>query len=123
VIVTPPPAVTASTSVPPTTRPATPAPVVVTAAANGSTVGVRLGQQVVVTLSSGERWAEPVSGDDAVLHRLSGSADAATGSATATFSAVAAGTAKVTSSRRCLPKPGQVCAQYVALWSVTVVVR
>jgi hypothetical protein len=46
-----------------------------------------------------------------------------TGDATATFSAVAAGAAKVTSEHRCLPKPGQVCPQYVAVWSVTVVVR
>jgi hypothetical protein len=105
---------------PSATRP--PAPAVLIAGANGTTIRLVRGQQVDVTLSSGELWSDPVSTVDAVLHRVSAAVDATTGDATATFSAVATGTARVTSEHRCLPKPGQACAQYIALWSVTVTV-
>jgi hypothetical protein len=123
---TSPPATTAPATAPTTTRPTTtvaaPATLHITQADNGRTLSVPLGGTVTVTLASGELWSQPVSSDSAVLRRTSGSVNASTGDATATFSAGARGAAKITSDHRCLPQPGAACAMYIALWSVSVTV-
>jgi hypothetical protein len=122
-----PPATVPATTGPPATSHATttttaPAGVQLDAADNDQTVSVPPGGTVTVDLSSGELWSEPASSDSAVLNRTSGGVDASTGDATATFSAVGKGVAKITATHRCLPRPGMACAMYVALWSATVTV-
>jgi hypothetical protein len=114
--ITPAPATTAA----PTTS-AAPATVHITQADSGHAFTVPVGGTVVVTLASGELWAEPVSSSPA-LTRVTAGVNTSTGNADATFSAVSKGVAKISSDHRCLPRPGQACAMYIALWSVTVTV-
>jgi hypothetical protein len=96
--------------------------VTVTASDNGRVFAVAPGQVVAVSLSTGELWTEPMPSDPTVLRRHDGAVNPTTGAATATFSAAAPGSTRVTSSRRCRPVPGKLCAMYVALWSVTITV-
>ena len=96
------------------------ATVTVTASDNGHTFVVTPGQTVSLILSTGELWGEPLSSDTSVLRRTTGEVDTMTGSATASFVAVARGSARVNSTRRCRPVVGRDCPLFIALWSVTV---
>ena len=92
------------------------------AADGGRTIHLRAGQVLEVTLHTGEKWSVPTSSDPYVLAADSAGSDPTTGDATATFTAVGPGSATVASDRRCLPRPGRVCAMYIAAWSITVTV-
>jgi hypothetical protein len=114
---------TPSTGAPSTGAPSTTSPgVTVTAAAGARSLTVAAGQVLTVTLATGDLWAEPVSSKPDVLRRITGRVDRATGDATGRFTAAAPGSARISSSHRCLPVAGQVCGQYIALWYVTVTV-
>jgi len=92
------------------------------AADGGRTIHLRPGQVLEVTLHTGEKWSVPTSSDPSVLAADSAGSDPTIGDATATFTAVGPGSATVASNRRCLLRPGRVCAMYIAGWSLTVTV-
>ena len=88
-------------------------------------VTIRVGTLLDVELHGdpGDRWSEPDTPTPALLLRLSGSADAATGDAQATFRALAAGDAVVMIERStsCSSGPnGGVCGVEARRIAVTV---
>jgi hypothetical protein len=88
-------------------------------------VTIRVGTLLDVELHGdpGNRWSEPDTPTPALLRRLSGSADATTGDAQATFRALAAGDAVVTIERSstCSAGPtGGVCGVEARRIAVTV---
>jgi len=113
-----PPPATSTTAAPPTYA------YVLGPSSSGSDVTVEPGKLIEVELSgNGEEWSPPTTSDSAVLAYVSGSTDATTGAAQATFRAVESGSADIKSSRRCLQTAGQVCPQYIVLWTVGVTVQ
>ncbi|MFE9117947.1 hypothetical protein [Streptomyces sp. NPDC007172] len=102
--------------------------VTLTNADNGHAVTVRAGDDIRVRLTGGPAqggtwaWSVPVAGDPAALHRNQG-ATAPNGDATAVFRAVKTGRSDITSTGRCVPKPGSQCPSAVRQWKVTIEVQ
>ncbi|GGP46826.1 hypothetical protein [Streptomyces melanogenes] len=99
-----------------------------TNADDGRTVTVRAGDEVRVQLTGSREqgvmwvWSEPQAGVPATLRRTGGSTSPG-GDATAVFEATGSGTSDITSQRRCVAQPGQVCSHAVLLWKATIKVQ
>jgi hypothetical protein len=107
-----------------TNAPPTDGDVVVTQADDGKSFTLHEGQRLVVNLA-GDGWTytEPDTDNATVLPRVGGSADDASGDASATFTGATAGTAQVTSTKdaRCR-KSNPPCMTPSYLFKITVTV-
>jgi hypothetical protein len=97
----PAPATTAAPAPGPTGAPAT---ITVTGADDGKSYALHRGDRLVVQLGPGYSWTEPVSSNEAVLARTTGSTSG-DGSAQASFAATTAGAANVTATGTAPPSP------------------
>jgi hypothetical protein len=101
------------------TCPPWPGTVVLTAQDSGRTITVHAGTRILVRLSGGAVWTEPMTSDGSVVTRISSSHDAQ-GDAAGDFRAAHAGNADLTATAgpRCAPQ----CKAMSRLWVVHVVV-
>ncbi|POX47888.1 hypothetical protein C3489_28425 [Streptomyces sp. Ru71] len=101
------------------------AQVELTAADNGRTVCVSRNGEVRLTLDgTPDRPFRPVTATGTALRAINAGFVIQPGDATAAYRAVAAGTAKLTSSRPLCPTtPGQITCKGLQAWTVTVTVR
>ncbi|KAI8868307.1 hypothetical protein GQ42DRAFT_180078 [Ramicandelaber brevisporus] len=99
--------------------------IVVTAHNGGKLVDAAKGDTIMVKLKAstedGLSWVYslPSSTNDAAL-KLTNSTDDSNGDVTASFEAVGAGSASITSNKSCKPTSGHVCPKIIIKWTVDV---
>lgn len=95
--------------------------VTLTATDGGRTVSISRGRTIQLELSGDSLdWGEPRSGDPQILEETSNSSHPASGTAAASFLAIAPGRTTITAEGRPRCRHGSPCPQFVRVWAVTI---